>query len=178
MSFFADNGRIWIKDQGQIVFDTETPMPSVSGIYDGVIEHVWASIGSGYSGVAERTYYGGFEYEAVIPLAPLQSDTDFVITQIELISDDPATAPWAGEWPMFIPEGKTFFQGSALVELLPSSEAQVFLRRLLHVYPDNQSGQLVAVFQHSSREHSERGNQQVKSAHLTRLRLKAWYGSF
>ncbi|MCA0944481.1 hypothetical protein LCM08_06120 [Salipiger pacificus] len=177
MSFHADSGRIWIEDAGEVVFDTDTPMPSIFGIWEGEISHTWSTLGNYWDSDEKRTIFAGFDYEETQPLADLPSFCDFVICRVTPIDTAGATADWIGAWPVFLPAGATFFQGSALVEALPSSQAEVFVRRLLHVYPDNNWGKLVAVWHHSSRRHAER-RMTANGAHTTRLQLKAWYGGF
>lgn len=173
MSFYASNDRIYLTDtNGAIVFDTNTDIPHILGVYEADIS---------------KAFYENYYTEDYFTIATMPDDCDFIICRaycvpynLEGLPFDPNNPSQSGltggargypaydmlpdrrtatrlDWVVTARQGGSFFQGSLPLEMgqtmvLQGGQyvASQYARRLMHVYVEKEWGnKLVCMFQQS-----------------------------
>ena len=173
MSFYASNDRIFLTDtNGAIVFDTNTDIPHILGVYEVNLSKV---------------FYENYYTEEYFTLATMPADCDFIICRASCVPfnleglvfdpNNPGSTGLTGgarghgaydllparraaqplDWVVTAREGGNFFQGSLPLEMgqtmvLQGGQyvASQYARRLMHVYVEKEWGnKLVCMFQQS-----------------------------
>ena len=175
MSFYASNDQIYITDtNGAVVFDTNSDIPHVLGVYEANIKKV---------------FYEQYYTEQYFTLGDLPSDCDFVIVRAKCVpfnlrgitydENNPEAGGMTGgirgvgawevvgspgrrervDWAVLAAEGGSFFQGSQPLEtgqtlawMGGGYSGSQYARRVMHVYCDTTWGnKLTCMIQQSTK---------------------------